>query len=159
MKKRQARLFLWGGLMAAVLAGSVITYLVMDGSQVNRVLFFPEDGTGHTAGERRRLPRRDGDENSIQLLVEELILGPVELSLNPLLPKHTSVRTCMLRDRIVYLDLSPELVVAGSETGLSVEESLHGIERTIRFNYPRVEDIIFFIDGEMYAPEVSGAGF
>jgi len=156
MKKKFTKELLWGGILGGVFVLSVIVYIFTGAGQVNRVLFFPTEGTMELSGELRRVPRRGSDEENIELLVEELILGPVELSLNPLIPKYTTVRTCMFRDRTVYLDLSPELIVGKGSVELSVDESLAGVDRTIRFNFPRVEDIVFFIDGEMYDFKPSG---
>ncbi len=152
MKKRFTRSMLWGGILCGIFTLSLVLYIFTGSSYVNRVLFFPVEGSLHLAGELRRLPKEDRNEDNIELLVDELILGPVDLSFKKLLPKDTTVRTCMLRDRTVYLDLSPELIVNQEGTELSVDESLLGIERSIRYNFPGVEDVIFFIDGEMYDP-------
>jgi len=150
---------LWGGILCGIFVLSLVLYIFTGSSYVNRVLFFPAEGSLHLAGELRRLPKSARDEENIKLVVDELILGPVELSLKKLLPKHTTVRTCMLRDRTVYLDLSPELIVNTEGTELSVDESLFGIEQSIRFNFPGVERVIFFIDGEIYDPEPPDTDF
>ncbi|MBN2049972.1 MAG: GerMN domain-containing protein [Spirochaetales bacterium] len=152
MKRLEKGSLIWGTVLGVLCVVSVLLYLFVGNGQVKRVLFFPDDTVTRTVGETRMLPKVKGDEENIEVLLKELILGPVDLSLRPLLPKHTKVRTCMLRKKTLYVDFSPELIVGKEKISLSVDEALAGVERSLRFNFPRIEEILFFIDGEMYSP-------
>jgi hypothetical protein len=54
----------------------------------------------------------------------------------------------MINGRTLFLDLSPEVLVPDTDVPVSGQDALHDLERSIRFNFPRVKDVVFLIDGQ-----------
>ena len=130
------------------LAVSLSAYFIIDNVHITRTFFFP-DRRGGLKGETRRLPDLKGDEQKIGQLVEELILGPFDIDHNFLIPKDTRLNTVMLRNKsTVYLDFSPNFVIAAGTTSLSYNDIISGIEKNVRYNFPYVKKIIITVDGQ-----------
>jgi hypothetical protein len=47
------------------------------------------------------------------------------------------------------MDLSPRLLVEDPEVPLKGQDALVALARSIRFNFPRFGQIVFFFDGEL----------
>ncbi len=118
-------------------------------NRVRRVLFFPEQGTKRLVGEIRYLPEMDNLEDNINLLVEEIILGPSRENHEILVPKEVSVESLILRDSVLYLDFSEEIVLKEMDLKLGFEKSLMVMANTVMFNFPLVEKVFVFINGEI----------
>lgn len=75
------------------------------------MFFFPQYKASMVAGESRNLPVRDDLEGNIELLVDEILLGPIEVTNERLFAEGTKLRTVMVRDKTAYIDLSIEAVL------------------------------------------------
>ena len=114
-----------------------------------RTLFFPEISSTRLAGETRFLPRRPTLEGNIGLLVEEAILGPEMPMHRPLLPRQTRLLSVLARQRTVYVSLSYGVLVPGSDSPFSPEQSLEALSTLILFNFPRVRRLELLIEGQV----------
>jgi hypothetical protein len=114
---------------------------------VRRTFLFYTFDRGRPVVESRMLPRLDAPEREIALYVEEALLGPVSLSLAPLLDKEARLRALLFRDGTVYADFAwiAALPVSGAKT--DAVTGLTALERGIRRNFPAVRDVKFFIEG------------
>lgn len=122
-------------------------------------MFFPGTVSSELTGETRVIPRFDSTEENIRVLVEELILGPTSIYNSPFLSESTELQVFMVRDGVVYIDLSAGMLFSGSDVHLSVRESLSALRRNISFNFPNVRDIVITINGHLpFEPAFSGAG-
>jgi hypothetical protein len=63
----------------------------------------------------------------------------------------TTIRSCFLRDGILYLDLSAELLKSSSNTIL-ISEAFELLEKNIKVNFNSVKELEIFVDGK-YALE------
>jgi hypothetical protein len=63
----------------------------------------------------------------------------------------TTIRSCFLRDGILYLDLSAELLKSSSNTIL-IDEAFELLEKNIKDNFNSVKELEIFVDGK-YALE------
>jgi hypothetical protein len=138
-----------GIIFLAVICVSLAFFFMMGDRRGKRVLFFPADQTGGLVAEERFLPNRGNVEMDLEELVNGVILGPVNHDSSRLLPRDTTVRVLFLRGRILYLDLSADVVLAGREYPLRGEEALAALRKTIIFNFPRVREVFFLVDGQI----------
>jgi hypothetical protein len=54
-----------------------------------------------------------------------------------------------MHGRTLYLDLSPDLLQADPDVPLGTQDALALLERTLRFNFPRIREVVFYIDGQV----------
>ncbi len=136
------------GVLALSLAVSLLLFLLHGTDMQRQVLFFPEYRSSVCSGEERRLPTKPTTEKEIELLVKEILLGPFDVNYVAVLPQETSIRTIMLRNKKLYIDFSVDVVFQESESRLSFEEALDCVRKSIVFNYPQIDRIVFTVNGE-----------
>ena len=106
--------------------------------------------------ETRMLPRADNKEADIQRYVEEALLGPMNPSSTILFPRGTRLISFMLRDGVVFANLSEPAALPIPE-GRDVFLSLLTLNQGIRRNFPAVRDVRLFIGGnEAFFEEFHG---
>lgn len=150
MRLSQSQKQLWHvclALLAGTLIVSVIFFFSFRTSLHYQVLFFPDMRTGELSGERRMLPRLSDPQGAARQLAKEVILGPVAIHHSRVVPRSTGIRTLMLHDKVLYLDLSTEVLheIEDSEAFWEIEQAF---EQTIRFNYRSIREIVFTVDGQ-----------
>lgn len=146
---QQLQKHLPGILLAASLAIAAAFFLIWPPELQARTLFFPGTTAVDLSGERRFLPRVQDNSRQVYLVVEELILGPVQIDHGRLLPRTTEINTVAIRDTTVYVDLSPDILFPESEVRLDVESSLDGIRRTLLYNFRWIDDVQLTIGGQV----------
>lgn len=147
MKKIDRFTLILMGSWAFILLLSLILFLVQGMEKESQVLFFPRYRSSDCRGEERLLPRKDSPEQEIELLVREILLGPFDVDLVPVFPREGRMNTVMLRDGRLYLDFSTDVLFPKGNSTLSFEEALECLGRSVKFNFPRVEEIIFTVNG------------
>ncbi len=140
---------LWAGLLGASLVIALAFYFILPPTQTERVLFFPQNITGITTGEARLLPREHGIEKQVRTLVEELLLGPERARDLRLVPVDTKAQSVIVRNDQVYIDFSPQMVTSSTNVHEPTEDAIKLIERTIRFNFPRIRRVTVTIAGQL----------
>ncbi len=144
---RRCSIILFSAIAFALLL-SLFLYFFIDNVHVTRTFFFP-DRRGGLTGETRRLPHKKTKEEEIQQFVEELLLGPMNIDHNRLVPENTRLLTLMYRQKnTVYLDFSADMVVHDKAFHLSCAQMASGIKMNIKYNFPFVKRIIIAVDGE-----------
>ena len=144
------------GVLAGTLAVSLVFFFLFRGPLHYQVLFFTDIRTGELSGERRMLPRLKDRNRAALQLVEEVILGPVNIQHSRIVPRSSYVRTLMLRDKVLYLDLSPD-VFHDMEDADGFWTIKSAFEQTIRFNYRTIREIVLTVDGkELGVPRYTG---
>ncbi|GMO37363.1 MAG: hypothetical protein Ta2F_13570 [Termitinemataceae bacterium] len=96
--------------------------------------------------EERLLPRTDSKEAAISEYVEDLLLGPASLQEAPLINQGAVINLLMLREGVVFLDMSQEAAIPPAEGG-DVLRNLEAVKYGIRRNFPYVKEVKIFIDG------------
>jgi hypothetical protein len=138
-----------GAAFLGVLFFSLLLFLLAGNGKAVRVLFFPaQTGRGMVA-EERLLPRHRILEQDVAELAEGVLLGPTRHDALRIFPRGGSVLSSLVHGRTLYSDLSPRLLVDDPEVPLKGEDALAALARSIRFNFPRVRQIVFFIDGQI----------
>jgi hypothetical protein len=150
-------LSLSGALLLTLLLSVLLFVLSGESDTRERVLYFPLYRSAEFEGEVRELPKKDSREADLKLLVEEIILGPFNIHHDPLLPEEADVRSVLLRDETLYVDFSIDVIFQREGSILSLNEVLEGIRKTVTFNFPFVERIVFTVRGEVPESE-SGKG-
>ncbi len=138
-----------GIVLLSVLSFSLLFFFMVGDRRGKRVLFFPGEKAGGLVAEERFLPNHGDVEKDLEELVNGVILGPVNHGSARLLPRDTTVRALFLRGHVLYIDLSADMVLAGREYPLRGKEALDALHRTICFNFPRVREVFFLVDGQI----------
>ncbi len=140
-------------LLALVFLLSLVFYLVFRPNVEGRIFFYPDNAGIRTGSERRGIPGRRDIEEKISVFLEELFLGPVDLHLSRTAPRGTSTRNVAVIGRTVYIDFDERMLKSDMELSISTEEALENIKYNILFNFPRIEEAVFMINGsQVHAP-------
>jgi hypothetical protein len=113
---------------------------------VRRTFVFYTNEDEQPVVEERMLPRAPNRETDVTRYVEETLLGPVSPDIAPLFPRGTRLLSLMLRDRVVYLDLSESAALTSLEEG-DLKRSLSTLDRGIRRNFSFIKEVHLFIAG------------
>jgi len=136
------------GVLVVSLMVSLLLFLINGTDKHRQVLFFPEYRSSECVGEQRVLPTKPTREQELELLVKEILLGPFDVNSVAVLPQESILQTLMLRENRLFIDFSIHVIFQKSESRLSFEEALDCVRKTITFNYPQIEKIVFTVNGE-----------
>ena len=144
-----ARLSIFSVLWVLALATTLVWVGAYPGKWNRRILIFPDTVGGERHLEYRMVPRRAMTEDKIEALVDELLLGPVNMGAVPFIPKQTSINSVVLSGTTVYIDISEE-VVFGPETGqIAFEETLDLVKANLLVNFPNLRQMVVTIAGNV----------
>lgn len=146
---RNRPLFVGLILLATALVVSLSWMLVENRGRAERVLFFPGHIDAELKGEARVVPRQGNLERDVTVLVDEILLGPVDLSKSRILPMEASVRSLLVRDRTVYLDFAPEILFLQEQLGYSLEEAFDAVRRSVKYNFRGIRRVVITINGQL----------
>ncbi|MGA2480138.1 MAG: GerMN domain-containing protein [Spirochaetia bacterium] len=138
-----------GLVFLGILALSLILFLLIDNQSAARILFFPSHSGRRMVAEERLLPRHWSRERDVTELVEGVLLGPTGHDALRIFPRGASVLSALIHGHTLYLDLSPRVLGEDPEVPLHGEEALSALSRSIRFNFPRLREIVISIDGQI----------
>jgi hypothetical protein len=127
---------------------SFLFFVFERGDRERHVLFFPNAYTYKLVGEERYIKKHGSESDQIKNLVDELILGPTEQDLLRIFPAKTKLITLILTKDNLSLNFSEDLLSEATSLPLSFENSILSSINTIRFNYPSLKKIDFYIHGE-----------
>ena len=148
--RRDSSRFLFGKKIRRLLYLVVLCLLALGeflhSGLVRRTIVFYSSIEGKIVVEERML-RRSGDiETDIRRYVEEVLLGPVLPSLDPLFSRGTRLESFLYRDEVVYADLS-ESALLPIEGNWDIFHSLLTLNEGIRRNFSFVGNVRLFIGG------------
>lgn len=134
--------------MALLFLGTSIFIYARDGYHwVRRVFFFTSALDGTVRGEERYIPRRNSLEGSVEIYLEEWILGPVYYENSRLLPRSTQFSSLLVRNEEIYINFDGNLVISDEGLRPLVDMFTH-IHHGLRYNFPRLKEVHVSIDGE-----------
>lgn len=94
----------------------------------------------------------------MRLLVQDMILGPMRIQHGRLLPRTTDVRSLILQDGTVYIDLSAHVMEDDPAVRIPLDEALQAFSDTLMYNFRSLEDVVVTIDGQTpFAPAFRAA--
>ena len=112
-----------------------------------RTFVFYAVNSGLATVEDRLLRKSPSREINITRYVEEALLGPFSQDVLLLFPQDARLQSLLLRDGVVYADLSIEAALPPLEGG-GGQKNFETLHSGIRRNFPFVRDVRFFIDGK-----------
>ncbi len=139
---------LLGAALLAVFALSLSLFLLAGNGKASRVLYFPGLGGRRLVAEERLLPRHPTIEENVTELAEGVLLGPARNDALRLFPRGARVIAAFVTGRTLVLDLSPLVLLDDPEVPLRGKAALDALGRSLRFNFPRLREVVFYIDGQ-----------
>jgi hypothetical protein len=127
---------------------SVFFYFFDKGFTSRRVFFFPDTFSLKLRGEERFLKTEGALHDNVKKLVEELLLGPTTPDNIRVFPQGTQLVACVTKNNDLYLNLSEEVLLKADTLPFPLEKSIFSCINTLRFNFPEIKKIFFFIHGE-----------
>jgi hypothetical protein len=140
--------FLCLSLLAVLALIAFVDYRTQGFRRTTFVFYDIESGNEQV--EERMLPLPSDREKKLQLYVAEALLGPFSRTLRHLFPRDTRLESLLLRDGVVYLNLS-ENAAFPAEGGDSFQ-SLAALQRGILRNFGFVRNVRLFIAGNEAFP-------
>ncbi len=127
---------------------SLTVYTVVNFHKSERVFFFPDHQNSRIVGETRKIPAFFlKKEKNIDIFVNELLLGPINMKLDPLFSSGTKPEKVLYRNKIVYLDLNFKALVPDKKAIHGFDKGVKMLDKNIRFNFPYVSKVVFTISG------------
>lgn len=114
-----------------------------------RIFFFPEIRSSALVGERRFLPPRRGLDNSITMYIQELLLGPSDPLLGPVVPREVVLQSVIDRQGVVYVSLSKEIIDLSPDSALGTAEAIQAIGNGVLYNFPRIRQLFILVEGQL----------
>lgn len=115
-----------------------------------RLFIFPSVETGNYVVEYRYLDKNPV-QGKIQLFVDELLLGSSIERTKLIFSRGTRVLSCFLRKGVLFIDLSPELIVQ-EDSAIQIEQGIELLKKNIKSNFGNVSEIEIYVGGK-YAYE------
>ncbi len=144
-------------LLALTFLISLVLHLFTGPEIQGRIFFFPLNTGARIGSERRGIPERKLVDDQIEIFLNELLLGPETLALTHTAPEDTRILNVAVVERTVYVNVSQALLNADQELPVSIDEALANLRFNILFNFPRMEEIVFTIEGQqVHAPYYPG---
>jgi hypothetical protein len=128
---------------------SLVFYLLFPPSRTEQVLFFPEAITGNIKNEKRFVPRYDSLDESIETLIYELMLGPINVELDALFNSDADINSLLITDDKLYIDFDSSLILNHFDSTLSLKETFNVFKKSIYFNFRNLGNITITISGQM----------
>lgn len=131
-------------VLALAFVFSLVFFLL--NQKERRVFYFSVIGSDDMAVEVRYLPKNPV-QGTVNLFVDELLLGPQTQRARPLFSLGTKNEFCFLRGKTLYVGLSKDVLYQIPEA----EDIMQGIalfKKNIKKNFAAVHDIALFIDGK-----------
>lgn len=123
-------------------------YIFLPGKLVRTVLQFPDEISHHLSPEVRSLPFTWDREHNLELTVREILLGPARHSHLRLFSREAQLRSLLVRDAKLYVDLSEEAFLPDPDVIYSPEVALEVLKATLMDNFADVSQVMISVGGE-----------
>ncbi len=138
-----------GMVFLGLLVLSLLLFLFLGNSSVERLLFFPSQTGRRMVAEERFLPRHRTLEENVTEVAEGVLLGPTRNDAERVFPRGGAVLAALIHGRTLYLDLTPNLLADDPEVPLKGQDAFDALGRSLRFNFPSIREVVFFVDGQL----------
>jgi hypothetical protein len=122
---------------------ALVDYIAMGLARRTFVFYIP--GTSMEAVEERMIAYTGSRETDISRYVEEVILGTLSLETGPLLNRGSRLEALLLREDVVYLNVSEDAAIPPATGGFM--DNLQTLSAGIQRNFPFVKKVRVFIAG------------
>lgn len=140
-------------LLFATFVLSVVLSVVNFPKYREVLVYFPDLRGQVSLPEKQFVPWGHSTEEGVRLLVDEVLLGPIDLLKLPIFPEATRLSSVFLTsDNRLILNFSQEILAGGPShaTVEGYEKAFQLLERTIRANFPFFGSIEFLVSGQVY---------
>jgi hypothetical protein len=134
-------------LLAAIV--SLMFFWLAPSHHVARALYFPGTTDPHLSSERRLVPRSNGIERSVELVVEEALLGPMLISHGRLFPHETAARTVIVSDDTAFIDLNEAAMREEADVRIGVADAIEALRLTVERNFHSLKNVVVTINGNL----------
>ena len=110
------------------------------------VFIFPCVDEGKYVLETRYL-KQNPNKDEIAYFADELVLGSGLERTKYLFTPGTKINSCFERNKIVYIDLSADIIYMGHNV-ISIRDGIDLLKENIKKNFAHVEDVQVFVDGK-----------
>jgi len=124
---------------------SIVSFLVKDTKR--RVFIFPSVTEGEYVMEYRNLSKKPA-QGDVNLFIDEILLGSQIERTKKLFVPGTKVLSCFQRDKVLYLNLSGDLLQA-DETVIDIRSGIDLLDMNIKKNFPKIETVEVFVNGKI----------
>ncbi|MFP4441648.1 MAG: GerMN domain-containing protein [Spirochaetia bacterium] len=135
--------------LGIILILSIMLYLFIPPERTRKILFFPETIQGGISGETRHLPRFNTNEKSVENLLSELLLGPVNIQLSPIFSMDTEINSILLIKNEIFIDFNMAAVLGTTNSILSFTEKIELVKKNLYFNFRGIDAVTVTIDGQV----------
>lgn len=111
-----------------------------------RIFIFPSADSGEFVVEYRYLNKAPV-QGEINLYIDEILLGSGVERTKKLFSPGTKVISCFEREGVLYLDLSADLLQKGTDVS-EIQDGIDLLILNIQKNFPKVKEVILYVDGE-----------
>ncbi len=137
-----------GAAIVGTLAVSLLFFFLFGNGRVGRILYFPSSLSSRIVAELRYVPRHQTVEENVVEAADNVLLGPTRHDALRLFARGATVTAVMVSGRTLYLDLTPRILADDPEVPLKGPDALAALTRSLRMNFPRFSEVIYFIDGQ-----------
>ena len=143
--KKYIPFFIAAGTMLVIMLLSAGLY-AKKGYGKKYVFIFPSVDQGKYVLETRYL-KENPNKEQIAYFADELVLGSGLERTKYLFTPGTKINSCFERDKIVYIDLSADIIYMGHNV-ISIKDGIELLKENIKKNFAHVEDVQVFVDGK-----------
>ncbi len=140
--KKNLSTFIISIALLLILLFSLAIYFVKNNSK-SYVLIFPSADNESYIVERRNLSK-DSVQGEINYFIDELLLGSGVERTKLIFSLGTKVNSCFLRDDILYLDISEDLLNI-DESSYPIENGINLLKENIFKNFSNINKVELFI--------------
>lgn len=137
-------------VLTVLLALTVVHLTAVPSARTRHVFWFPDTTRSRLNPEWRFIPARESRRESIEVFLEELLLGPTRMGSIPYVRRDVKIRSVMLDDRDrLYLDFSPELIFGREDVEVSIDDLSEHLRKNLKHNFPFLDQVVITIDGQI----------
>ncbi|MBN2533776.1 MAG: GerMN domain-containing protein [Spirochaetales bacterium] len=127
---------------------SLLFFLILKGDRTRIVLFFPDTISGKLVGEERYIKSEKNKEDKVYELISEILLGPSLPGSSPLFPANTEIISVFIKKTHIFINFSRKIIFQDIKTPLDFHKGIQACINSLKFNFPWIKNISFFVNGE-----------
>ncbi|MBN2651906.1 MAG: hypothetical protein JXR63_05935 [Spirochaetales bacterium] len=152
---RKLKLLILGIAVLASFIISLSVYLVKENGTNQYLIFYPAYTEGENdVIEKKEVPNLDTKEKDIYQFIVYYSFGPStstgkHLEARVFYPEDIKPSSVVLRKKILYIDFPYEFAIEIAESDYELKSSLGYIEKNIKYNFSRINSIVFMVGGRV----------
>ncbi len=138
--------------LAVILAAAFVSLIFWIATRPgSKAVFIYETSDSKSLSIERRFMKGKPVVSRTRAYIDELLLGPISEHCRPVFQQGTKVLSCFERDRVLYVNLSSDMVKNDSPD-VDFKRQMELFKKNIHSNFPSIKKVELFIDGnEPYA--------